>query len=340
MPGTCPNWPLSTMVDEVLLTTLSIGLLIRVFPLAFFKVGHSLRDRTDLVAQHLALKLKTRDELLRDGIPLMDYVERVTPSWHEHEVVVFGLTYPRGSHSNNQDHALQAKIHRPTKKQRTSTGQHSRDIAAASYLLNLSSKSHQSSRRSGAVDYMSRNGEVPTRITEMNSSALLGRAEEVFANAEVAMRMTVQEKDVRTQHETYGAQGIAGHNIGARPTIEGIPNTVGSRKEAIARRPLQKSTRLGSSTQVQPRYFMSLADIVVPTLQNGSELLPIPGNWKFFPSPEFRSKKVDLGTQAKGWSLRLVPQASEEESILLPVPARLIVNGCQKQGQASAADSV
>jgi hypothetical protein len=43
---------------------------------------------------------------------------------------------------------------------------------------------------------------------------------------------------------------------------------------------------------------MSLADIVVPTLQEGHELLPMAGDWKFFPLPEFRSTKVDLGSQA------------------------------------------
>ncbi|KAI2489504.1 hypothetical protein MHU86_25081 [Fragilaria crotonensis] len=43
------------------------------------KVGHSLRDRSGLVQKHLDLNLKTRSQLKREGIAIMDYVEMVTP---------------------------------------------------------------------------------------------------------------------------------------------------------------------------------------------------------------------------------------------------------------------
>ena len=70
-------------------------------------------------------------------------------------------------------------------------------------------------------------------------------------------------------------------------------------------------------------------------------MLPIAGRWKFFPSPKFRDRRVDLGTQVQGWQLRLARLvSSKEESILLNVPARFIVNGCQNPGEAFAGDSI
>lgn len=272
------------------------------------KVGHSLRDRTELVAQHLALKLKTRDELLQDGIPLMDYVELVTPSWHEHEITVYGLAHPRGSRCNNHVR----KRHETTKKlakQRMRTVHPSRDVVAASYLLNLSSNAHQLSRRDGAIDRMSKTGEASMRINVSKSSTLSGRTEEVLANAAVATRETVHPNDVSTRQSTYGAQGKAANKICTHATIENISNFARSQKETIAR------TTLDSSNQGNTRYLISLPDIVIPTLQKGHEFLPVSGDWKFYPLPEFRKMKVDLGTQAKGWQLHLAPHPSEGESI-------------------------
>lgn len=76
-----------------------------------------------------------------------------------------------------------------------------------------------------------------------------------------------------------------------------------------------------SKTGMQPkRYVRFLQDIVVPTLQEGHDALPVAGGWKFFPLPEFRNKKLDLGTQAKGWQLQLVPIAFQADSIMLDVP--------------------
>jgi hypothetical protein len=83
---------------------------------------------------------------------------------------------------------------------------------------------------------------------------------------------------------------------------------------------------------VNTRYLLSLADIVVQTLQSENEVLPLPGDWVFFPLPLFRSVKVDMGTQPKGWKLQLVALSSNQESILLSVPPLCVVNGCQKEG--------
>jgi hypothetical protein len=316
----------------------NVDLLLRAFAYSFTlfhflpKVGHSLRDRTELVAQHLALKLKTRDELAQDGIPLMDYVEMVTPSWHEHEITVYGLAHPRGSRCNNHVR----KRHETTKKlakQRIRTVHPSRDVVAASYLLNLSSNANQLNRRDGAIDGVSRTGEESMRINVSKSSISSGRNEEVLANDKVATRGAVHPNQGPTKHGTYGIQGKAANNICAHPTIENISNFARSQHEAIAR------TTLESSRQGNTRYLISLPDIVIPTLQKGHELLPVSGDWKFFPLPEFRKMKVDLGTQAKGWQLHLAPLPSQGESIRLNVPARFIVNGCQNPGQAGV-DSI
>jgi hypothetical protein len=85
----------------------------------------------------------------------------------------------------------------------------------------------------------------------------------------------------------------------------------------------EKSTIDSTQSHDQPpvkkvRYIAAINDIVVPAMKNG--VLPLKGYWKFFPLPELRSK-VDLGSTAHGWKLRLEPIAFEAESIMLEVPA-------------------
>ena len=201
---------------------------------------NSIRDSKRRVARHLALNLKTRHELLKDGIALMDYVELVTPpELHKRDRVVHDFAYPR-----DNDHITEhgGRTVLPTQQERRAECLWAHDSAAAPNLLNLSPKPHQES------SHLS----------------------------------------------------------------------------------LSKGKRCS----------LSLVDIVVPTLQEGHELLPIAGRWKFFPLPEFRNWRVDLGTQVQGWQLRLVSLSSEEESILLNVPSCFDVNGYQNPGEAFGADSV
>lgn len=85
----------------------------------------------------------------------------------------------------------------------------------------------------------------------------------------------------------------------------------------------EKSTINATRPHDQPsmkrvRYIAAINDIVVPAMKNG--VLPLKGYWKFFPLPELGSK-VDLGSTANGWKLRLEPIAFEAESITLEVPA-------------------
>lgn len=86
--------------------------------------------------------------------------------------------------------------------------------------------------------------------------------------------------------------------------------------------PLETSATDGSQARDQRpakkvRYVAAINDIVVPAMKNG--VLPLKGYWKFFPLPELGSK-IDLGSTAKGWKLRLEPIAFEAESIMLEVP--------------------
>ena len=52
----------------------------------------------------------------------------------------------------------------------------------------------------------------------------------------------------------------------------------------------------------QSQLMRSLHEIVMPTLEEGHNLLPVSGGWKFFPSPEFRqTRKLILeGKQEDG----------------------------------------
>jgi hypothetical protein len=164
-------------------------------------------------------------------------------------------------------------------------------------------------------------------------SQLLDRPGEELESDEVAVQMTIHEKAVRIQHGNCGTQeSNAINTIGACMISGTIPDIIESPVEAIATTSSQRSTRQGFSAHVNTRYLLSLADIVVQTLQSENEVLPLPGDWVFFPLPLFRSVKVDMGTQPKGWKLQLVALSSNQESILLSVPPLCVVNGCQKEG--------
>lgn len=276
------------------------------------KVGHSFRDRKAQVAHHIAMNLKTRDQLLEEGIELIDYVELVTPPSSTRELVVNHFAYPPG-YIEKPGRKLQAKTNRPSIKHLTA-------IDAASNVLNLSSKPLRLVH--GAI---SKTGELSMRVSS-------GAAEEVLTKKAVATRMTEHQDDFATQHGNNRTQVQAAHNFSMQPTTEGIPTLAQT---------LPSTTRMGTpEKQIGKRYFISLADIVVPTLQEGHEMLPIAGGWTFFPLPEFRSKKVDLGTHAKGWQLQLAPVSTEEESILLNVPARFILNGCHNPLKSFAANKI
>ena len=112
-------------------------LLTRVLP----KVARTIRDRKTKVAQHLALNLKTRAKLLKDGIALMDYVELVTPVLNKREFVVHNFAYPPDSHHSKE----RGRTLRPTKQEQKAGSLWAHDSVAASNLLNLSPKPRQSS---------------------------------------------------------------------------------------------------------------------------------------------------------------------------------------------------
>lgn len=240
------------------------------------KVGHSLRDRSGLLEQHLEYKLQTREQLEKDKTPIMDYVETVTPRWHEREVVVSDWAYPR---MIDPDGPLKISP--------------SRDVAAASCLLKLSS-----------------------------SSSSAGEAVEDAAAILVSGFSTKKEK----RYEV-------------RPTLCSIITAQQEGHKTRVPRAKKDSTlkkKPGPPKKANRRYIRSLNEIVVPTLQNGHDALPVAGGWKFFPLPEFRNKKVDLGTHANGWKLQLAPISFKADSIMLDVPTYFVKKGSKRPSLASS----
>lgn len=65
------------------------------------------------------------------------------------------------------------------------------------------------------------------------------------------------------------------------------------------------------------RNIKSLDAIVIASMQQG--VLPIGGNWKFFPLPELQNK-VNLGAESNGWQLRLEPISMPGDPVVLDVP--------------------
>lgn len=241
-----------------------------------FQVGHSLRDRSGLLEQHLEYKLQTREQLEKDKTPIMDYVEKVTPRWHEREVVVSDWAYPR---MIDPDGPLKISP--------------SRDVAAASCLLKLSS-----------------------------SSSSAGEAVEDAAAILVS-----------------GFSTKKGKRYEVRPTLCSIITAQQEGQKMRVPRTKKDSTlkkKPGPPKKANRRYIRSLNEIVVPTLQNGHDALPVAGGWKFFPLPEFRNKKVDLGTHANGWKLQLAPISFKADSIMLDVPTYFVKKGSKKPSLASS----
>jgi len=91
-----------------------------------------------------------------------------------------------------------------------------------------------------------------------------------------------------------------------------INNTNKKKKIAVkAKAPTAKSKRAKGNN------IKSLDAIVIASMQQG--VLPIGGNWKFFPLPELQNK-VNLGSESNGWQLRLEPISVPGEPVILDVP--------------------
>lgn len=81
--------------------------------------------------------------------------------------------------------------------------------------------------------------------------------------------------------------------------------------------PVKAKASTTKSKRAKGNNIKSLDAIVIASMQQG--VLPIGGNWKFFPLPELENK-VNLGNESDGWQLRLEPISMPGEPVILDVP--------------------
>ncbi|KAI2498345.1 hypothetical protein MHU86_16156 [Fragilaria crotonensis] len=259
------------------------------------KVGHSLRDRSGLVQKHLDLNLKTRSQLKREGIAIMDYVEMVTPVGQRREVIT-EWAYARTREGMGP--SRQAQGRRDTKDRTSAMTCPNHDAIGASCLLQLSSGRPEVSGAKRAAEVMDSEDSL---------------AEDASRNC----------KKPRFSTETEQAAEKTAASVLVNGFFQNGSECEGNESLEITHPPANK--------EPSKRYVRFLHDIVVPTLQEGHDALPVAGGWKFFPLPQYRNKKVDLGTQPAGWQLRLVPMSFQADSIMLEVPTAFVRNGRVKR---------
>ena len=121
------------------------------------QVGHSLRDRSGLVQKHLDLNLKTRNQLKREGIAIMDYVEMVTPVGKRREVIT-EWAYARSRDGISP--SRQAQGRRDIKDHTPVMICQNHDAIGASCLLELSSGRSELSGAKRAAELMTSAGSL------------------------------------------------------------------------------------------------------------------------------------------------------------------------------------
>jgi len=103
-------------------------------------------------------------------------------------------------------------------------------------------------------------------------------------------------------------------NSNTNNNITNLTNSCININKQLQTKKLQRTIK---HTMLPKRHFKSLDSIVISSMQQG--MLPIGGNWKFFPLPELQNK-VNLGTDLNGWQLKLEPISMAGDPIILDVP--------------------
>ena len=212
----------------------------------------------------------------------MVYVELVTPEWEKREIAATEWAYPRVDKGKDGSPEVKKAFCQSKTFPESMVPRH--DVICASSLLNLSSRSCQ------------------IELTTEEASITENQDESISKTSMLPSTIQAEQTDE--------------DNKSTVSFLKSVANSDG--KDLIKRRSPAKRPK--SSKVPKKRHVRSLHEIVVPTLQEGHDLLPVSGGWKFFPLPEFRNKKVDLGTHARGWQLKLVPISFEADPILLDVP--------------------
>jgi hypothetical protein len=266
----------------------------------FFKVGHSLRDRSGLLDQHLALKLKTRPDLKREGRDLIEYIHSIVPRQPElRETEDFkprhATTNLGKSDNRTRDAAknLSLKSSGNCNNMKNTPG----DIyCGASRLLELSSGMRAAPKNSASE----------TRGQSVsNSSSEYGRNDSAFSGEFRELRFSERKFD-------HPRRTIQSSNSSKFISINQL--TCNSGKVNI------QNIKQRSQKVFKKRCFRELSDILGPALEKGQHSLPFPGSWDFIPLSEFQNKKIDLGAEKQGWKLCLEPISFPAEKILLDIP--------------------
>jgi hypothetical protein len=242
------------------------------------------------VQKHLDLNLKTRIQLKREGIAIMDYVEMVTPVGQKREVITEWAYARTGVHGTGPSRLAQGC--RDTKDRTPVVICPNHDAIGASCLLELSS----------------------------GRSDISGvKRPELMDDADSSTEDTLK-KSKKPRFSTEFEQ--AAENAAASVLVNGFYQN----GAAFNGHESTDVTVPPANEEPSKRYVRFLHDIVIPTLQVGHDALPVAGGWKFYPSPEFRNRKVDLGSEPNGWQLMLVPMSFQAESILIEVPSAFVRN--------------
>lgn len=293
----------------------------------------SLRHRAGFISQHNEFHLKTARQLRREGADIVSYAESVTP-WHRQDAwkpewrmqrFINGATKRTTSNAGRievtRDEPVGATPAMITQMNNNASDGTSVNILeekdvligrGGSFLLNHNGNHHfHDVLELHLQAYKLAQSEQERMKVVDNIMTILGEGGfRVLGVNDDGEHVVLSRRSLRRKIVCLLGRGLQQLEEETSPSKSRISVT-------------EKSTIDSTQSHDQPpvkkvRYIAAINDIVVPAMKNG--VLPLKGYWKFFPLPELRSK-VDLGSTAHGWKLRLEPIAFEAESIMLEVPA-------------------